>query len=147
MPGESGTRMLVFQLGGERFALSIAAVDEVVDTPPFQRLPDVSPSVLGIAALRGELVSIFDARRLLHVGDGAHAATLLFSAGNRRVGIAVDDVFDPMLIQEGDLRPAPGMDAADGMLQGVVRDGTNLVSVLDADALVRALLTSEGEKG
>jgi purine-binding chemotaxis protein CheW len=143
MSTDDGTRMLVFRLGGERFALPLAAVDEVVEMPEVQPLPDSSSTVLGIATMRGELVSIYDPRALLHAGDGRYGAALLFSTGNRRVGVAIDDVFDPILVEADAVRPAPGMDAADGMLQGVVRRGADLIGVLDADALLRALSGSE----
>jgi len=136
---DNATRMLVFRLGTERFALPLAAVDEVVEMPEVQPLPDASNTVLGIATLRGELVSIYDPRSLLHAGDSNYGATLLFSTGKRRVGIAIDDVFDPILIEADAVRSAPGMDASDGMLQGVVRRGPELISVLDATALLRAL--------
>lgn len=135
-------RMLVFQLGAERFALPLGAVDEVVEMPEIQALPDASDTVLGIAALRGELVSIFDPRPLLRAGDGNYGATLLFSNGKRRVGMAIDDVFDPILIEADAVRSAPGMDASDGLLQGVVRRGAELIGVLDVDALLRALSLS-----
>lgn len=132
-------RMLVFRLGAERFALPLADVDEVVEMPAIQPLPDAPENVLGIAALRGELVSIYDPRPLLRAGDGHHGATLLFSNGKRRVGIAIDDVFDPILIEADAVRSAPGMDASDGLLLGVVRNGSDLIGVLDVDALLRAL--------
>ena len=135
-------RMLVFRLGAERFALPLGAVDEVVEMPDIQPLPDAPDAVLGIAALRGELVSIFDPRPLLRAGDGSYGAILLFSNGKRRVGMAIDDVFDPILIEADAVRSAPGMDAADGLLQGVVRRGAELIGVLDVDALLRALSLS-----
>src|SRR3954471_5246273 len=111
------TRLLVFSLGEERFALSLAAVDEVIEMPPVQQLPDAATEVLGIATLRGELVSIYDPRSVLHAGHGSYGAALLFTIGNRRVGIAIDDFFDPILIEAHEIRSAPGMDAADGMLR------------------------------
>ncbi len=138
-------RLLVFSLGDERFAVPLAAVDEVVEMPPVHRLPDASAEVLGIATLGGELVSIYDPRSVLHAGDGSYGVALLFTTGNRRVGIAINDFFDPILIEADELRSAPGMDAADGMLKGVVRRGTNLIGILDAGALLTMLSATEGE--
>lgn len=135
-------RMLVFRLGAERFALPLAAVNEVVEMPQVQPLPDASDTVLGIATLRGEVVSVYDPRPLLRAGDGGHGTMLLFSTGTRRVGIAIDDVFDPILIEADAVRSAPGMDASDGLLQGVVRSGSDLIGVLDVEALLRTLSSS-----
>ena len=132
-------RLLVFRVGPERFALRLASVDEVIDAPPVQALPDSASGVLGITALRGELMSIFDPRPLLHVGGQVHGAALLFVRDGRRIGLAIDDVYDAITVEPDELMPAPGADASDGILAGVVRRGTELVAVLDADALLDAV--------
>jgi purine-binding chemotaxis protein CheW len=144
-------RLLVFRVGPERFAVTLGAVDEVIDFPPVQPLPDASATLRGLATLRGELVSIYDPRPLLNVGGDAHGAVLLFERGGRRVGLAIDDVFDAIVVEEAELRTAPGRDASDGILVGVVRRGNDLVAVLDADALIDGFTTAamsvrEGER-
>jgi len=140
MFGDDSQWMLVFRVGGERFALPLASVNEVIEMPPVQTLPDSSDRVLGVATLRGELVSMYDPRPLLQAGAvDTHEMALLFTMENRRVGLAIDDVFDPIVIEPDDVRPAPGVEATDSVLLGVVRRGTELVGVLDADALLRAL--------
>jgi chemotaxis signal transduction protein len=74
-------------------------------------------------------------------------AVLLFARDGCRIGLAIDDVYDAIVAEEGDLRSAPGTDAADGVLVGVIRRGTDLVAVLDANALLGALTAvSEGER-
>ena len=143
---DDAVRLLVFRVGSERFALPLGAVDEVVDLPPVQRLPDSAPSVLGIATLRGEIVAIQDPRTLLGAGDGGYAALLLFDDDTRRIGLAIDDVYDPILMESDELRSAPGVDASDGLLRGVVRRGTDLIAVLDVDALVRTMNARENDR-
>ena len=69
----------------------------------------------------------------------SHGTVLLFASGDHRFGLAIDDVYDPMLVEADDVRSAPGVDASDGLLLGVVRRGTDLIGVLDAGALMRAL--------
>jgi purine-binding chemotaxis protein CheW len=133
-------RLLVFRVGAERFGVSLALVDEVVDAPAVQRLPDSSRFVLGISMLRDSLVTVYDPRPILNVNgsvDGGGAA-LVFLRGDRRVALAIDDVFDVIVIEENEVRPAPGAGAADGILIGVVRRGSDLIAVLDADALLAA---------
>jgi purine-binding chemotaxis protein CheW len=146
MPSDGASRMLVFRVGSERFALPLGLVNEVIDMPPVQPLPDASSNVLGIATLRGELVSVHDPRPLLQAGGDAHEMALLFAAGNRRVGLAIDDVYDPILIAPDDVRPAPGVDASDSLLLGIVRRGTELIGVLDGEALTRALRGDDTEE-
>jgi purine-binding chemotaxis protein CheW len=147
---DGAERLLVFRVGPERFAIALGAVDEVIDFPPVQPQPDSAATVRGLATLRGELVSIYDPRPLLNVGGDAHGAVLLFQRDGRRVGLAIDDVYDAIVVEEAELQAAPGREASDGILVGVVRRGNDLVAVLDANALLDGFTTAatvrEGER-
>jgi chemotaxis signal transduction protein len=121
-------------------------VDEVIDAPLAQRLPDSPPHVLGLAAIRDELIAIYDPRPVLNVGDAVDGAALLFVRGDRRVAIAIDDIFDAIAIEPPELQPAPGSSGSDGMLLGVVRRDGALIAVLDAEPLLDATMSvTEGE--
>ncbi|MGH7619554.1 MAG: chemotaxis protein CheW, partial [Gemmatimonadaceae bacterium] len=82
-------RLLVFRVGAERFAVRLSAVDEVVDAPQVRPLPDTAPRVMGIATIRGALVTIYDPRPLLNVTGAVDDAALLFERGATRMGLAV----------------------------------------------------------
>jgi purine-binding chemotaxis protein CheW len=139
-------RLLVFRLGAERFAVDLASVDEVIDAPTSKRLPDAPPNVLGLASIRGELVSVYDPRPVLHVGDSLEGAALLFVREDRRVALAIDDVFDAIVVDASELQSAPGVEASDRVLVGVVRREGSLIAVLDAGALLdAATAVTEGE--
>ena len=131
-------RLLVFRLGRERFGMALSAVDEVIEAPSVQPLPDAASAVLGLAMLRGEPITVYDAGRLLHVArSGERAgALLLFQRDGRRIGLAIDDVEDAMLVEEQEVRALPGVEASDRTLVGVVRRSSDLVAILDADAVL-----------
>jgi purine-binding chemotaxis protein CheW len=151
-------RVLVFRVGGERFAVSLPAVAEVIESPELQRMPDAPEHVRGVATLRGELLSVYDPLALLGAtGGGGRApapsakaggaaeggATLVFSRdGVHRVGLAVDDVYDTITIAESELRGVPGSDGADGALVGLVLRGSELIGVLDVPALLDGVLAA-----
>ena len=140
-------RLLVFQLGAERFAVALDSVDEVIDVPIVQPLPDALPNVRGITTVHGALVTVYDPRPLLNVVDGFDGAALVFVRDSRRVALAVDDVFDAITVRESELRSAPGAGGADGILIGVIRVGNDLFAVIDATALLNAaMVVSEGER-
>jgi chemotaxis signal transduction protein len=146
---DDGERVLVFRVGAEWFAMPIATIDEVIDAPPIQRLPDAASTQLGVATLRGELVMVYDARPLLHASGSAAdvGALLLFQRDGRRVGLAVDDVQDSMTIEEQDVRPVPGLDAADRTIVGLVRRGSGLIAILDATAVLDAAMSIAADGG
>src|SRR5262249_34176148 len=146
-------RVLVFRVGSERFAVSLPAVAEVIESPELQRMPDAPEHVRGVATLRGELLSVYDPLALLGVSGGGGGqpvstgaarkaapgpgATLVFRrGGGHRVGLAVDDVYDAITIGESELRGVPGSDGSDGALVGLVLRGSELIGVLDVRPLL-----------
>jgi len=142
------TRFLVFRIGAERFGVELPAVDEVIDAPCIQTIPDAPATVLGVATIRGELITVYDPRPLLRVDGPLDGAALLFVRDERRVGVAIDDVYDAIKIEDGDLLKAPSgaADAADGILVGLVRRAGELIGILDANALLDAAIAGDGER-
>jgi len=142
---DGAARLLVFRVGAERFGVELQAVDEVIDAPTVQTIPDAPATVLGVATIRGELVTVYDPRPLLRVEGTLDGAALLFVRDGRRVGLAIDDVYDAIRIEDGDLLKAPGGGASDGVLVGLVRRGGELIGILDANALLDAAIAGDGE--
>ena len=142
---DGAARVLVFRVGRERFAVSLLAVDEVIEAPDMQRMPDAPPHVRGVASLRGQLLSIYDPLALLGAplsgdrgGGASPGATLVFTrvGEGHRIGLAVDDVYDAVTIAESEMLGVPGSDGSDGALLGLVRRASELIGMLDVDALL-----------
>jgi len=145
---DGSARLLVFRVGGERFAVELVLVDEVIDTPSVQPIPDAPEGVHGVATVRGELVTIYDPRVVLHVEGRVDGTALLFARNGRRVALLVDDVYDAMTIAEEEVLRPPGgaSSAADGILVGLIRRDGELIALLDADALLDAVAAGDGER-
>lgn len=147
MSSDGAARLLVFRLGGERFAVELSAVAEVIEAPALQPVPDAPPTLLGIAMVRGDFVPIHDARPVLRAGSDSFGAALLFVRDGRTFGIAIDDVYDALVVEQDEVRPVPGVGGADATMIGLVRRGTDLIAVLDADALLAAVrMDTEGQR-
>jgi purine-binding chemotaxis protein CheW len=156
---DGAERFLVFGIGAERFAVPLMAVDEVIDVPSVQRIPDAPQSVLGVTSIRGALVTFYDPRMLLNVPrDGAvQDAALLFARStgnggaardaNRRIGLTIDVLYDTTVVEPDEVRSAPGADASDRVLVGVVRRGSELIAILDATALIDAAMAAGDTHG
>jgi purine-binding chemotaxis protein CheW len=146
---DGAARLLVFRVGSERFGLSISDVDEVMDAQVVHRLPDAPATVLGVASIRGELITVYDPRPLLRAGGPAslNAAMLVFVRGDRRVALAIDDVFDPVVVAAHELLAMPSGTDSDGILIGVIRRESELIAVCDTGALLDAAMeVPEGER-
>jgi chemotaxis signal transduction protein len=74
---------------------------------------------------------------------GTEPTGRLMRAGARRVGVAVDDVDDVITLDLATVRPSPGTEDPDGVLLGVVRQGNELIAIVDPDAIVATCLTGQ----
>lgn len=110
-------RMVVCRVGGERCAMPVASVREVVALPPVARIPGAPEAVRGVANVHGTLVTTVSARRLLGMPALQCDWLIVLSLFEGRVGIEVDEVED------------------------VEEEGPEIFRILDLDALIRPLLS------
>jgi purine-binding chemotaxis protein CheW len=140
--GRSDT--LVFHVGPERFAIDLAAVEEAIELPSVHHLPEMPEHLLGVFELRGRLVPIYSPERVLRVALAREAAAVLvLRARDKRLGLAVDDVDDVLTIDAAAVRRAPIPDNDDNVLLGVIRRGSELLALVDAEALALACLADQ----
>jgi purine-binding chemotaxis protein CheW len=135
---------LVFRVGTERFAIDLAAVEEAIELPSVHHLPEMPDHLLGVFELRGRLVPIYSPQRVLRVALASEAAAVLvLRSGQRRLGLAVDDVDDVLTIDGAAVRRAPIADNEDKVLLGVIRRGADLLALVDAESLALACLADQ----
>ncbi len=140
---EGHCELLMFRIGTELFAVDLAAVEEAVALPEIHRLPEMPASMLGAFDLRGRLTPVYSPAHVIGVPlNGVAQAALLVRAGDRRLGLAVDDVEDVLQLELSAIRESPGVDDSDGILLGVAHHGGELVAVVDSDALVAACVAA-----
>jgi len=121
------------RVGVERYALG---VEHVVEVTPFSaptKLPGAAAELMGLLALRGRVLPVYDLGACLKVSGGQTPTRVVVVAdGSRRAGLAVDEVTE--------VGPLAEASATDGpLLSGVVLDGERLVGVVDAPLLLSEL--------
>ena len=126
-------RHVVFRVAGERFAIPLAAVREVVvPQPPFARVPRSSDAVRGVMNLRGRVVAVVDLAALVGLApqplEGASGQVLILDHGRRALGFLIAGVVGVEALEapEG---------AAPGFVRGVAAAASGAVTLLGADAL------------
>jgi purine-binding chemotaxis protein CheW len=130
--------LLLFRIGGELFGMELAGIEEAIDLPQIRHVPEMPPSMLGVITARGTLTPIYSPEHALGVTLASRGSALVFRRGARRVALIVDDVDDVFSLDLALLRDAPGIDASDGVLLGVIRRSDTLLAVVDAEALITA---------
>jgi purine-binding chemotaxis protein CheW len=127
--------VLLFRVGRELFALELIEVEEALDLPELNALPEMVHGMLGIFSLRSALLPAYAPTELLGVIADAPATALVLRGRERRVALAVDDVEDVATVSLAELRNPPVAEG-DGLVLGVFRHGTKLVAMLEAETLL-----------
>jgi purine-binding chemotaxis protein CheW len=127
---------VVFRVVGERFALPLASVREVVlPQPPFARVPRVSEAVRGVMNLRGRVLAVVDLAPLVGLAPqplvGGQGHVLVLELEKRSLGFLIGPVMgvEPVTV------PPPGDEQ---LVRGVVVVKGVAVSLLTAAGLSAA---------
>jgi purine-binding chemotaxis protein CheW len=140
-PADTARReCLLFRIGAELFAIDLAAVDEAIELPEVHGFPEMPGALLGVFALREHMLPVYSPAECLEVALTTDAGVVLVmrDADGRRVGLAVDDIEDVIVLDSTMVRRSPVPDATDTLLLGVARHGTEPVALVDAASLVAA---------
>ncbi len=125
-------RHVLFRVGGERFALPLESIREVVNPqPPFARVPRAPDSVRGAMNLRGRVVAVVDLAPLVGLPpqppEGGQVVVL--DRERRALGFLIEGVLGVERLEP----PEPG--AAGAVVRGVASVRGLPVTVLDPDSL------------
>lgn len=132
--------LAVVQLGGETFAVELAAVREFIETKDLTPLPCCPPHILGALSVRGDLVVLLDLRAGLDLPATAGEPTqaLIASLGEGVVAVALDAVRDVVYPRRAALLPAPAQlrTRYGAEVKGALPWGDGAMTVLDLPALL-----------
>ena len=105
----STIEVVEFELGGERYALDINLVREIVEMIPITPIPRAPAFISGVINLRGEITNIMNLNTLLglpeeDIQDNQKIIVLVPEAAKgNNVGIIVDDVSSVRQVPETDI--------------------------------------------
>jgi|AntRauTorcE11897_2_1112592.scaffolds.fasta_scaffold00024_109 purine-binding chemotaxis protein CheW len=132
--------LLEFRLGGERYCLDIAYIDEIVTTTEIRSIPNAPEHVVGVTDLRGRTTTVVDPSVVLDVGDDRERTHIVVLDGDEltdlegAVGWLVEDVRQVITASEDDVKRTPAMD--DTPVAGVITNDTEFVVQLDPRTVV-----------
>ena len=135
--------LLVFGLDSAAYAVPVERVREIVRMRSLTRIPRAPAWLLGVVALRGEVVEVVDLRRRLGLGastpDRSDRIIVLHGDNERVTGLLVDSVSEVYRVPEEEIMPSQGLDVT--AVTEVCAKGDAFVSILDVE---RALGVSDG---
>lgn len=137
---------LGFSLKGQRYAVSLASVREVIRCGDITPVPGAPEDVLGIVNLRGQIVPVLDGRRRFGL-DGqiepeAEDAqrVIVFDDSGSVVGMRIDVIGDMLEFDTADVAPPPPGRATrrDDPVSGVITRDDAFIALVDVPRLCRA---------
>lgn len=141
---EHRRELLAFGLDGSEYAVPVERVREIVRIRELTFVPRAPAWLLGVVALRGEIVEVVDLRRRLGLGasspDRSHRIIVLHGDVDRVTGLLVDRVHEVLRVPDSEVLPAQGLDVS--RVEAVCPRGEAFVSILDVD---RVLGVNDGQ--
>ena len=130
--------LLTFVLAGSPYAIPVEQVREIVRVREITPMPRVPESILGIVALRGEIVQVVDLRMRLNleVSEPTRKSRIivLHAEEEKIAGVVVDSVQEVLRISEAEISLATSTDIG-AVKELCVRDG-QFVSIIDTEGLL-----------
>ncbi len=130
--------LLTFELAESPYAIPVERVREIVRLREITPMPRVPDSVLGVVALRGEIVQVVDLRMCLRltVSEPTRRSRVIVLHGdeNRVTGVLVDAVQEVLRVSEENIMPAASGET-DAVSELCAR-GEQFVSIIEPDRVL-----------
>ena len=139
MPRAANPRQLVvFNLGDEHYALSIAQVHEIIRYSEPRSVASRADWVKGVISLRGQIIPVYDLATRLGVPSRLteHAKIVIVDTGTEIAGVIVDGVEEVLTIDAEQLQAAPGTDPS--VVEAIAKVDDRLIVLLHPSAAFSA---------
>lgn len=128
-------RYITFTLGKQHFAIPLLLIREVIALPEITKVPKTPSHVLGIANLRGQIITIHDLRQKLSITPvvSSEEAIIILNLPNINIGVVVDSVSSVLAPDPDKWTDKENVSATTvaGYVNGVYRGEEGLVVMLD----------------
>jgi len=146
-------RGLSFLAGGELYAVDVTLVQKVARMLAITPVPSAPPEIVGIANLKGKVVTVLNLSKLLGSDKSNEAAlyanTIVFKYGSShedQMGLAVEKPGNLIDIDDSAIRSPPVTAGAEEnyCISGVTEIDDNLYRIIDIEAILRRYIPDSG---
>lgn len=132
---------VTFRLGDETYGINVMQVQEVLRLTEIAPVPGAPDYVLGIINLRGNVVTVIDARRRFGLPDASPdeaSRIVIIENGSYVIGMLVDSVAEVVNLHASEIESAPnvGSEESARYIQGVHTTGEKLLILVDLNKLL-----------
>jgi purine-binding chemotaxis protein CheW len=148
-------KYLTFKIATEEYGLQILKVQEIIGIMNVTKVPKTPDFVRGVINLRGKVIPVIDLRLkfgLNTLADTEKTCIIVVqietNKQNVTTGILVDEVYEVLNIQDGQIEDAPsfGANVDTAFILGMGKISEKVVSLLDIDKVLSGNDVDEVEK-
>lgn len=136
-------KIVTFTLGTQMFGIDMRSLIEIREWEEPTPLPGVPAFIKGVTNLRGSVVPVVGlSERLGWQPSKIHSRSciLVVSIANKQAGFLVDEVADIVVINGGDIQPAPNVEVnEESVIAGLVKIERRTADTENADTMVLLL--------
>ena len=128
-------RLVVFTLGGERYALAIERMQEIIRWSSATVAASAEVGGVGVLNLRGEIVPVYDLARQWGIDSPVAEDTkiIVLASASQTAGVIVESVESVLTIDDRELVSAPGSDSV--LLDAITEIGERRIVLVACAAI------------
>ena len=135
------TQYIVTQLGEEQYGIDIKLISNIVRMQKITRVPKVSPYIIGVINLRGEVIPVISLRLKMGLSDDEITKKtriiILTLEQHESIGVLVDEVKEVVTLDEEHVEKVSyDKDDKAKFLSGVGKYDEKLISLLEINAVL-----------
>ena len=143
--------LLLFRIADEWYAVAVGDVREIFQEYTITEIPCVPDFILGVVNVRGEILSVTDPARLMHLGavtstDGEAPPAVVIANEDTATALVVDEIGDIAEVPNGAVEPPVSIiDRAQAeFISGSVYINGNMIGTLNVERLLEPIVGSTG---
>jgi purine-binding chemotaxis protein CheW len=147
---EGDPLFLAFKVRDEDYLVPVQSVAEVIQVPKLVPVPDVSPYVLGVINLRGQVVPILDLAIRFGIEGGCDAerpVIIVVVDGDEHLGLLVGGVKSVLAVPADRLDRKPLTERRSTVIDGVATTDQGNFLLIDVSRLVADCRPDTGSAG
>lgn len=132
---------LCFKLGDEEYAIDVRYVKEVIKNKPVTEIPKTIDFILGVISIRGEILPVFDIKKLLDIpflSISFSSKFIIIDFNGEIVSLVVDEITQISKIATNDINPTPLNISGEKQefIKGVAIINDKMIRLLDLEKLL-----------
>lgn len=136
---EEISKLVVFELSGQRFALDIASVEQIVRIVEINSLPEMPEYISGVINFHGEIIPVVDMHFLFnrnHKEIELSDQLIIVNSSLLKCALWVDRAREVIDVNESETQSAKEIMDGVPYMKGILKDKEGIIFISDVDKFI-----------